>query len=110
MLRLPIGFAALVTGMFLAGVAAGADSDTALLAAACTSCHGASGQGGGAQAGVPGGSGAIPALAGKPAADLLAALRDYRSGARAGTIMGRIAKGYTDPQLTALAGWYGGRP
>lgn len=105
MLRLPIGFAALVTGVFLAGAGAGAaaEPDAALLAAACTSCHGPGGQG-------PVKGGAIPALAGKPEADLLAALRDYRSGTRAGTIMGRITKGYSDQQLAALAAWYGGRP
>lgn len=99
MSRLPIGPATLVTGLFLAGVACGAEPDAALMAAACTSCHGVNGQSGTS----------IPALAGKKEADLLVALREFRSGARAGTIMPRLAKGYSDPQLAALAAWYGGR-
>jgi sulfide dehydrogenase cytochrome subunit len=101
--RVPIGLAALLLGLALGGGdpsrAGAAEPDTALMAAACTSCHGEGGRS----------PTAIPALAGKAEADLLAALREYRSGARAGTIMPRLAKGYSDAQLAALAAWYGGR-
>lgn len=100
MSRVPIGLLALLMGLALGGGTASAEPDTALMAAACTSCHGVEGRSGTA----------IPALAGRKEADLLAALRDYRSGARAGTIMPRLTKGFSDAQLAALAAWFGGRP
>ena len=41
------------------------------------------------------------------AADILAAMLAYRSGQRPGTIMDRIAKGFTDDEIKAIADWYG---
>ena len=69
------------------------------LAAACTSCHGVDGRS----------STAIPPLAGRSAAEIVVALQAFRSGEREGTIMGRIAKGYTDQQLHALGASFGPR-
>jgi cytochrome c553 len=63
------------------------------LAAACTSCHGVGGRS----------STAIPPLVGRDAAEIADALRAFRSGEREGTIMGRIAKGYTDQQIQDVA-------
>jgi cytochrome subunit of sulfide dehydrogenase len=63
------------------------------LAAACTSCHGVDGRS----------SSAIPPLAGRDAADIALVLQAFRSGERKGTIMGRIARGYTDQQIQDLA-------
>ncbi len=34
------------------------------------------------------------------------AMQDFRSGARAGTVMDRIAKGFTDEEIQAIAAWY----
>ena len=33
-------------------------------------------------------------------------MQDFRSGARAGTVMDRIAKGFTDAEIQAIAAWY----
>jgi len=36
-------------------------------------------------------------------------MQEYKSGARTGTIMNQLAKGYTDEQIEALAGWFAAR-
>lgn len=66
------------------------------LAATCTGCHGT----GGASAGD------IPSLAGVSKDELLKMLREFRAGTRNGTIMQQNAKGYSDAQLEAIAGWF----
>lgn len=71
----------------------------ALLSAACTSCHGVDGRS----------TTAIPPLAGRPAEELSAALLAFRDGTREGTIMGRLARGYTPEQIAALAAWFSAR-
>ncbi len=48
----------------------------------------------------------MPRLAGRPAADVAAALRDFREGKRPATVMGRIAKGFSDPEIAAIAAWF----
>jgi sulfide dehydrogenase cytochrome subunit len=67
------------------------------LAATCTSCHGTHGR--------PRGP-AMPPLAGMKADVMLAALADYRSGRRQGTVMPQIVKGYTEEQLRLIAGYF----
>lgn len=65
-----------------------------LLAAACASCHGTDGSF----------VGPIPAIAGRPADVLSTQLLNFKHRAPAGTtVMDRLAKGYTDEELRALA-------
>lgn len=84
--------------MILAAPAFAGDSfskeQTALLAAACANCHGTDGK----LAGV------IPAIANRPASALEAQLLGFKhdENSRA-TVMDRIAKGYSDDELRALA-------
>jgi sulfide dehydrogenase cytochrome subunit len=33
-------------------------------------------------------------------------LQEFRSGQRAATVMDRIAKGFTDDEIQAIAAWY----
>ena len=33
-------------------------------------------------------------------------MQEFRSGQRAGTVMDRIAKGFTDDEIQALAAWF----
>jgi len=33
-------------------------------------------------------------------------MRAYRAGERPGTLMPQLAKGYTDAEVEAIAGWY----
>ncbi|MBY0238324.1 MAG: c-type cytochrome [Burkholderiaceae bacterium] len=73
----------------------------ARLAANCAACHGTHGVTDGA---------ALPALAGQDQGVLLAALKAFQSGARPGTIMPQIAKGYTDQQLAQLAEFFAAQP
>jgi cytochrome c553 len=59
----------------------------------CFGCHGPDGRS----------PGAIPALNGKTAAFIVQSLKEFRSGARPSTVMGRHAKGYSDAEAEALA-------
>jgi len=65
-------------------------------AAACTGCHPAS-----TRVTSP-----VPRLSGLDQAAIVRALQDFRSGARTGTVMDRIAKGFTDAEIQAIAAWY----
>ena len=48
----------------------------------------------------------VPRLAGQDRAAIVRAMQDFRSGQRAGTVMDRIAKGFTDEEIQAIAAWY----
>ena len=48
----------------------------------------------------------VPRLAGQDRAAIVRAMQDFRSGQRAGTVMDRIAKGFTDDEIQALAVWF----
>ena len=48
----------------------------------------------------------IPRIAGKPAADIASQMVAFKAGQRAGTIMDRIAKGFSDDEIRAIAAWY----
>lgn len=65
-------------------------------AAACANCHGTNGV---AQAG-------NETLAGANKDDLLKKMLDFKSGKKPATIMHQLAKGYSDEQLAALAGYF----
>lgn len=64
------------------------------LVAGCTGCHAGDGD--------P----RLPNLAGRSARDIVAAMKAFRSGSRPATIMDRIAKGFSDAEITAIATWY----
>jgi sulfide dehydrogenase cytochrome subunit len=66
------------------------------LAATCAGCHNAT----------VGSSNGIPAIAGRSREWLASALKDFKEGRRQGTVMGQLAKGYTDAQLDAVAEYY----
>ncbi len=69
-----------------------------LLAGGCQGCHGVSGQG----------ANGIPAIhQTKSRADFAAAMRAFRANEREATVMGRIARGYTEAEVAALATHFG---
>ena len=68
-------------------------ADVSILTATCSGCHGAN----------AGGSGAIPGLSGQQQSYLAEQLRAFKAGARPATVMNRLAKGYTDEEIAALA-------
>lgn len=63
-------------------------------ATACSGCHG------GPAASVG------PTIAGRPASDIAAAMQAFRTGERNGTVMPRIAKGFTPEESHAIAAWW----
>jgi cytochrome c553 len=81
-----------------AGVAAAADPPPG--AVACTGCHPAS-----ARVNSP-----VLRLAGLDRAAIVRAMQDFRAGRRAATVMDRIAKGFTDEEIQAIAAWYAVQP
>jgi len=80
--------------MALRAPTAGAQSaDPRLLALSCAGCHGPEGRS----------PGTIPALHGQGEGAIAAALRSFRDGQRPSTVMARIAKGYPDQEIDAVA-------
>ena len=67
-----------------------------MLGDACAGCHGTRGHS----------SSPMPIIAGLPEVYLKQTLRDYKSGKRPSTIMGRVARGYDDDQIDALAAFF----
>jgi len=49
---------------------------------------------------------AVPLLAGRQAADIVAQMQAFKSGQKPATVMDRIAKGFTDAEIQAIADWY----
>jgi cytochrome c553 len=70
-----------------------------VLANTCFSCHGTDGKS----------AGAMPSLAAKSASDIAQALQEFRSDKRENTVMSRIAKGFSDAEIEALAGELSGK-
>src|SRR5207237_1556329 len=50
---------------------------------------------------------AVPRLAGRNPAEIVAAMEGFKSGALPATVMGRIAKGFSEEEIKAIAAWYG---
>jgi cytochrome c553 len=72
------------------------------LAATCAACHGTDGR--------STADDALPRLAARPAAEIANALRAFKSGARPGTVMPQLAKGYDDAQIELLARYFAAQP
>jgi cytochrome c553 len=90
----------LVVSCVLGSAALAADPNAEGLADACTSCHGIGGHS----------QGYIPSIAGVSKATLLRELKAFRAQTAPATIMNRIARTYTDPELEALADYFSARP
>ena len=60
-------------------------------ASSCSGCHG--------------GVAPLSSLAGRDAADIVAALDAFRVGTRPATVMDRIAKGFSHDEAVAIATW-----
>lgn len=77
-------------------VPAAPGADGMMLAQACAGCHGQSGEG----------QGAIVDIAGYDRAAFIQTWAEFRANARPATIMGRIARGYTEAEVEALADYF----
>ena len=87
--------AAAIAGVWIAADSV-ASAEPPAGAAACSGCHPSAARG----------SSPVTPLAGRDRAEIIKAMQDFRSGARAGTVMDRIAKGFTDAEIQAIAAWY----
>jgi cytochrome c553 len=47
----------------------------------------------------------VPPIRGGDAAEITAAMEAFRSGERPSTVMGRIAKGFSNDEIQAIAAW-----
>lgn len=70
------------------------------LAANCANCHGTHGVA----------KGAMPSLGGQRKENIVEQMRAFRDGKRPATLMHQLAKGYTDPQIEAIADFFARQP
>lgn len=77
--------------------AAALPPSAAMLTNACAGCHGTYG----ASAGL-----AMPSLAGQSKEAIVEAMKNFKSGTRPSSIMGRLAKGYSDADFAAMGGFF----
>ena len=91
--RTLLGVVALVAS---AGAALAASPEPPAGASSCSGCHAA-----GARVDTT-----VPRLIGRSAADIVAQMQAFKSGQKPSTVMDRIAKGFTDAEVQAIADWY----
>lgn len=68
-----------------------------VMAHSCAACHGTNGQLG---------DEAFMPLAGMPVEQFVRTMKDFREGKRPATLMGHVARGFTDAQLLAMAEFF----
>jgi cytochrome subunit of sulfide dehydrogenase len=91
-----IPVAALLLAMTTSASAAG-PADAPPGATSCSGCHSAS----------KSVDTAVPRLIGRNPADIVTAMQAFKSGQLPSTVMDRIAKGYSEDEVKAIAAWYG---
>ena len=79
------GALSLLLGLALPAVAAPPPG-----ASSCAGCHG---------------GGGMPALAGQPAEAIARAMLAYKAGQGSPTVMDRIARGFSEEEIRAIAAW-----
>ena len=80
-----------------AAPAAAQDTAGRNLAAPCAICHGTDGRAVTKD---------VVPLAGLPKDHVATQMKAFRDGKRPATVMHQIARGYTDPQIDAIAAWF----
>ena len=70
-------------------------------ASSCTGCH--------AEARQPQET-AFQSIRGRPAGEIADAMRAYAAGGRPATVMDRIAKGFSEDEIQAIAAWISAQP
>lgn len=96
MARLTVAASVLASApLLLPAALAQSTFDVTVLAAACANCHGPDGRS----------PGSIPSIAGRPESILLEQLNAFKSDNPPAntTVMNRLAKGFNDEEITALA-------
>lgn len=88
---------ALAAGLALSGSAFAAPSTPAMLSNACAGCHGTHGESAGPS---------MPALAGQSKLAIVESMKGFKSGERPSTVMGRLAKGFSDDDFEAMGEFF----
>lgn len=86
-----IGALAVLTG------AHAAPATPEMLSNACAGCHGTNGQSAGFS---------MPSLAGQNKVATVEAMKAFKSGERPSSVMGRLAKGYSDAEIEAMGDYF----
>jgi sulfide dehydrogenase cytochrome subunit len=85
------------SSLFVSGTGIAVEiSQAMMLANSCAGCHGTYGKS----------PGAIPAINGKSASFIVESLKDFQSGARPSTVMGRHANGYSEQEIQLIAEFF----
>ena len=102
MMKISRQLSLLLSSFLVAGLATAAGiRSPSMLSNTCAGCHGTNG----ASAGD-----IMPIIGGLEKEYLYTVLSEYKSGERDSTIMGRIAKGYSDNELKAIASYMASQP
>ena len=89
---------ALAAGVLaVSATAQAAPPSPAMLSHACAGCHGTNG----GSAGLT-----MPSIASQSKTAIVDAMKKFKSGERPSTVMGRLAKGYTDAEFDAMAEFF----
>ena len=95
-MRIMIRLATATAAMILVLTAPAFAADEPPGAASCSGCHAT-----GPSAATP-----VPKLVNRDAAQIVTAMQQFRTGQLPATMMDRIAKGFTDDEVRAIATWY----
>ena len=87
----------LACGLALSGTAFAAAPSGAMLGDTCAGCHGTHGNSIGP---------ATPTIAGMNGEYMIESMKGFKDGSIPSTIMGRIAKGYSDAEIKSMAGFF----
>ncbi len=82
--------------MLVSPLALGAGASGQAIGFTCAGCHGTDGDS----------QGSAPSLQGKDAERLKEMLMDYKTDKEQGTVMNRIAKGYSDEEIAAVSEYF----
>lgn len=87
----------LLAGVIIGNSSAHAGASASMLSNTCAGCHGTNGVAAGP---------AMPTIAGMPAEHIKLMMQEWKSGERDATIMGRVAKGYSDEEIDLIAKFF----
>ena len=96
---LALGVSTLATAADKPATMTGASAD--MLSHTCAGCHGTNGASSGP---------ATPTIGGLSTEYFVEVMQGFKSGDIKSTIMQRIAKGYSDEEITLMADWFGAKP
>jgi sulfide dehydrogenase cytochrome subunit len=83
--------------MTISAAATAAGPNAAMLSNACAGCHGTHGGSAGPT---------MPSLAGQSKTAIVEAMKKFKAGERPSTVMGRLAKGYSDEQIDMMGDFF----